>query len=82
MSQIAADMIKKQARNSTESYGGVLQRKCDTCRKKKKPILQRSAIRTFIVRRFGHDFSRGHMDAKAADSVRAVNALFTLCSQT
>ena len=44
MSQTAVAQAIKPAQRPAAQVGGVMQRKCDSCRKKKKPILQRSAI--------------------------------------
>jgi hypothetical protein len=42
MSQMVAAQARKPAQNAAATAGGVLQRKCDNCRKK-KPLLQRAA---------------------------------------
>jgi hypothetical protein len=43
MSQMAVAQIRKPAQSSSAQASGVLQRKCDKCRKK-KPLLQRAAV--------------------------------------
>ena len=46
---------QKQLQSSHPAANGILQRKCDTCRKKKKPALQRLALG---VQKFEGDLSR------------------------
>ena len=99
--QSLAEMVRKNS--SPHSISGLLQRKCDKCRKKKQPLQRRSfgraepshvphivhdvlrspgapldkSTRSFMERRFGHNFGdvRIHADARAAESALSVNAL-------
>jgi hypothetical protein len=47
MSELSITQVRKSVQSSTLTVSGTLQRKCCTCRKNKRPTLQRSADRTF-----------------------------------